>query len=148
MWHEQAITVIMACDLYCCLLPQWVWSFTHMLLELSDCNKMMLWPGCEGRARCRLHKKNVRFVIKRRGCCCNLLVGIALNVQFTTNKMCTKNNTMWWSLLLLVAAVWSFAHMLLGLSDRNITKVKAAMVRAELKTTQTAGIHSSPWLRS
>jgi len=42
-----------------------------------------------------LHKKNVRsvrFVVKRRGCCCNLSGGVALNVWFTTNGMCAKNN--------------------------------------------------------
>ena len=35
----------------------------------------------------------VRFVVKRRGCCCNLSVGVALNVQFTTNEKCALNNT-------------------------------------------------------
>ena len=57
------------------LLAATVWSFAHMLLGLSDHNKMVLWPGCEGCARCRLHKKNVRsvqFVVKTRGCCCSL----------------------------------------------------------------------------
>jgi len=58
--------------------------------------------------------------------CCNLSLGVALNVSFTTNEMCAKNNTkyMWreqaiteWSwhvnstVLLLAAAVWSFAHL-------------------------------------
>jgi len=73
-----------------------VWSFAHLPLGLSDRNKMGLWPGCEGRAKCNLHKKNVRsvrFVAKRRGCFCNLSVGVALNVRFTTNGMCAKNNT-------------------------------------------------------
>jgi len=63
---------------------------------MSDRNKMMLWPECESRARCSLHKKNVRsvrFVVKTRGCCCNLSVGVALNVWFTANGMCAKNNT-------------------------------------------------------
>jgi len=111
-------------DLYCCLLPQcealrtccsgfsersvWsllllaarVWSFAHLLLRLSACNKMVLWPGCECCARCSLHKKNVwsvGFIVKRRGCCCNLSVGVALNVWFNTNGMWAKNNTtyMW-----------------------------------------------------
>jgi len=72
-------------------------SFTHMSLKLSDRNKMVLWPGCEGCTRYRLHiKKNVRlvwFVVKRKGCCCNLSVGVALNVRFTMNGMCAKNNT-------------------------------------------------------
>ena len=33
------------------------------------------------------------FVVKRRGCCCNLSGGVALIVWFTTNWMCAKNNT-------------------------------------------------------
>ena len=43
-----------------------------------------------------LHTKNVRsvwFVVKRRGCCCNLSGGVALIVWFTTNGMCVNNNT-------------------------------------------------------
>ena len=58
--------------------------------------KMVLWPGCEGRAEISLHTKNVRsvrFVVKRRGCCCNPSGGVALIVWFTTNGMCVKNNT-------------------------------------------------------
>jgi len=69
----------------CALLP----------LGLSNHIKMVLWPGCEGHARCSLHKKSVRtvwFIVKRR-CCCNLSIGVALNVSFTTNGMCMKNNT-------------------------------------------------------
>ena len=70
-----------------------MWSFAHLQLRLSDRNKMVLWPGCAG---CSLHKTNVRlvrFIVKRRGRCCNLSIGFALNVQFTTNGMCVKNNT-------------------------------------------------------
>ena len=55
-------------------------SFAHMRLMLSNRNKMVLWPGCEGHAVWNLHKKNVRsvrFIVKRKGCCCNLSVGIA-----------------------------------------------------------------------
>jgi len=51
------------------LLAATVWSFPHMPLGFSDRNKMVLRPGCEGRARCGLHTKNVqsvRFVVKRR----------------------------------------------------------------------------------
>jgi len=65
------------------------------------------------------------------GYCCNLSVGVALNVWFTTNGMCAKNNIHIyvartsdcgaWSLLLLAATVWSFAHLPLGISDRNTT---------------------------
>jgi len=35
--------------------------------------------------------RSVKFVVKRKGCCCNLLVDIVLNVQFTINGMGTKN---------------------------------------------------------
>jgi len=77
------------------LLAATVRSFAHMPLGISDRSKMVLWPGCGGRAVRSLHKKNVRsvrFVVKRRGCCCNLSGGVALNVWFTTNGMCAKNN--------------------------------------------------------
>ena len=56
--------------------------------------QMVLWTGCEGRAEFSLHTKSVRsvrFVVKRRGCCCNLSGGVALIVWFTTNRMCVKN---------------------------------------------------------
>jgi len=51
---------------------------------------MVLWPGCGSHAGFSLRTKNVRsvrFIVKRRGCC-NLSVGVALNVWFTTNGMC------------------------------------------------------------
>ena len=77
------------------LLATIVWSFAHLPLALSNRNKMVLWPGCEGRVRCSCQGKNVRsvwFVVKRRGCCCILSVGFALNVRFTMNGVCVKNN--------------------------------------------------------
>jgi len=86
--------VIAACDIYCCLLPQC--EALHTCCSgFSDCNKMVLCPGCEVRATCNLHKKNVQlvwFIVNRRGCCFNLSVGIALNVRFITNGMCAKDN--------------------------------------------------------
>ena len=57
---------------------------------------MVLWPGCGGRDEFSLHTKNVRsvwFLVKRRGCCCNLSGGVVLIMWFTTNRMCVKNNT-------------------------------------------------------
>jgi len=64
--------------------------------------------------------------------CCNLSSGVELIVWFTTNGMHAKNNNIYaWreqavireiatrSLLLLAAAVRSFAHMPLIISDRN-----------------------------
>jgi len=118
------------------LLAATVWSFAHMPLEISDHNKMVLWPGCGGHAEFSLHTKNVQsvwFVVKRRGCCCNLSGGVALIMWFTTNGMCVKNNTIiyvaracnnkrdcgTWSLLLLAATVRSFAHMPVEISHCN-----------------------------
>ena len=89
--------VIAAHDLYCCLLSQCE-ALRTCRSGFSNRNKMVLWPGYEGRARFSLHKKNmwsVRFVVKRRWCCCNLSGGIALNVWFTTNGMCVKNNNIY-----------------------------------------------------
>ena len=99
-WSEQAIRpigVIMACELYCCLLPQCE-ALRTCRSGFSNRNKMVLWLGCGGCAVWSLHKKNmrsVRFVVKRRGCCCNLSGGVALIVWFTTNRMYTKNNNMY-----------------------------------------------------
>ena len=67
-----------------------------MLQSERHVNKMVMQPGCEGREEFSLHTKNVRsvwFVVKRRGCCCNLFGGVALIVWCTTNGMCGKNNT-------------------------------------------------------
>jgi len=66
-------------------------SFADMPLGLFDRNKVVLWPGCEGRAVWNLHKKSarsVRFAVKRWGFCCNLSSGVALKAWFTTNRMC------------------------------------------------------------
>jgi len=117
------------------LLAATVRSFALMPLRISDRNKMVLWPGCEGRADFSLHTKNmrsVRFVVKRRGCCCNLSGGVALIVWYTLERdmreeqkyVCverasnSKRDCDAWSLLLLAATVRSFAHMLLGISNR------------------------------
>jgi len=70
--------VIMACELYCCSLPQYE-ALRTCCSSFSDRNKMVLWPGCGGRAIWSLHKKNVQsvwFVVKRRGCCWNLSGGL------------------------------------------------------------------------
>jgi len=71
--------------------------------------------------------------------CCNLSGGVALNVRFTTNGMCAKNNTHIYVARtsnnrvsttcdlysLLAATVWNFAHVPLELSDRNSTRRSA-----------------------
>ena len=114
------------------LLAAMVRSSAHIPLGISDRNKMVLWPGCEGCAEFSLHTKNVRsvwFVVKRRGCCCNLSSGLALIVWFTTNGMCAKNKNicMWreqaiewsrwsdfaeWPLIMLVNVVNSWLCLL------------------------------------
>ena len=69
-----------------------------MPLRISDRNNMVLWPGCGGRAEFSLYTKNVRslwFVVKRRGCCCNLSGGVALIAWFTTNRVCAKNKNIY-----------------------------------------------------
>jgi len=56
----------------------------------------LLWPVCECGSRCNPHKRDMRSVhciAIRRECCCNLSVDVALKVWFTTNGLCTKNNT-------------------------------------------------------
>ena len=100
MWREQAmiewsqsVNSIVACGHGAKLCA-------HGRSGFSDRNKIVLWHGCRGRAVWSPHKKNVRsvrFVVKRRGCCCNLSGGVTSNVWFTTNGMCVKNNNifMW-----------------------------------------------------
>jgi len=71
--------------------------------------------------------------------CCNLSGGVALIVWFTTNGMCAKNKNIYaWCkqaiireiathalyCCLLAAMVRSFAHMPLGISDRNIINLE------------------------
>ena len=51
---------------------------------------MVLWPGCRGRAEFSLHTENVRsvwFIVKTRGCCCNLSGGDALAGKFWSYKL-------------------------------------------------------------
>ena len=97
IYGRQASNSKRDCDTWSLLLlAATVRSFAHMLLGISDRNKMVRWPWCEGRAKFSLHTKNVqsvRFVVKRRECCCNLSGGVALIVWFTTNRMCVNNNT-------------------------------------------------------
>ena len=140
------------------LLAATVRSFAHMPLEISDHNKIVLWPGCGGRAEFSLHTKNVQSVwlVITRGCCCSLSSGVALIVWFTTNGMCAKNKNIYawheqaiirdcnaWSLLLLAAAVRSFAHMPLGISDRN-TWIQRSLTTTENKEASSQG-HVAKW---
>jgi len=84
-----------------------------------------MWRSCQ----VHLHKKNVRSVQiigRKRGCSCNLLIGVALNVRFKQTRCVKDSPAKWyqqaivkWSLSKLVPTVWSFAHFLLRLVDCN-----------------------------
>jgi len=106
------------------LLAAKVWSFAHLLLGLSSHNKVVLWPGCVGGFRNNIHKKNVqwvRFIAKRKQCCWNLSVGVALKVWFShvqymkrtrdehvlRFKSCEISIYWWiWMLLFLLKQTW------------------------------------------
>jgi len=51
-----------------------------------------MWRSCQMQPL-QKNVRAVRFVVKRRGCCCNLSVDVALNVRFTMKRMCAKNKT-------------------------------------------------------
>jgi len=62
--------------------------------------------------------------------CCSLLVSVGVNMRFTTKGMCVKNNAhvSWtsrnkmsttWDVYCCLLPVWSFVHLLLGLSNHN-----------------------------
>jgi len=95
IWHEQAIiewswhvNSIVAC----CHSAKLCTHAARNFLSQQNGAVTRMWRLCEFSH----HTKNVRlvwFVVKRRGCCCNLSGGVALNVWFTTNRMCMKNNT-------------------------------------------------------
>ena len=136
-----------------------LWQNFSLLFNALDSEKYFGYAICQAYKICQTF---CLLACQGPKWCYNISVGIALNVQFTANKMCAKNNThiyvartsnnrvlpmewSWWatsndpreaskqlivltmvttkvilwSLLLLVATVWSFAHLLLGLSDRN-----------------------------
>ena len=105
-----------------------------MPLGISDRIKLVLWPGCGGRAEFSLHTKNVRsvwFVVKRRGvvailrwrfvdCVIHHERDVREEQQYIyVAQTSNKRDCDAWSLLLFTAAVRSFAHMPLGISDRN-----------------------------
>jgi len=72
-WSRHVISIVACChSAKLCMLSR---------SSFPNRNKMVLWPGCEGGARFRLHTENVRsvrFIVKRRGCCCNHSAGVAL----------------------------------------------------------------------
>jgi len=86
-WSWHVISIVVCCHIV---------KLCALAAQVSDCNKMVLWLECEGCAKVQTSQKEcamVQFIVKRKGCCCNISVGIVLNVQFTMNGMCTKNNT-------------------------------------------------------
>jgi len=77
-------------DLYCCLLPQCKALCTcrsGFPIAIKWCcdQDVKVVPG----ATLQKNVRSMRFVVKKTGCWGNLLVGVALNVRFTTNGM-------WW----------------------------------------------------
>ena len=72
------------------LLAATVWSFAHLLLGLSNHNNVVLWPRCEGGARCNLHKRNVAY-----DRCCSLQKGrdVVATSQLTLRWKCDAPRT-------------------------------------------------------
>jgi len=87
--------VMMACELYYCLLPRCE-ALRTCRSGFPIATKWCCDQDVEVVQSSAFTQKNVRsvwFVVKRRGCCCNLSGGVALTAWFTTNGMCVKNNT-------------------------------------------------------
>jgi len=62
---------------------------------------MVLSPECEGRVGCSLYTKNVRFTVKRRGCCCNLFGGVAVNARFHHERnVCEEQHPYVWDAII------------------------------------------------
>jgi len=112
IWREQAIIVI-SDDWSLLLLAATVWSFARLLLGLSDRNEMMLWPGCDGRARCNLHKKKSDRCgsLWKRG---DVVASFRLALRCTTNGISVKNNThiYMWREQAIIVVYWIFARNL------------------------------------
>ena len=82
-------------DLYCCWLPQCEALRTchsGFLIEQNGAVTRM-WRSCQVQTSHKNNMRSLRFIVKRRDCCWNLSVDVALNVRLTTNGMCVKNNT-------------------------------------------------------
>ena len=89
--------VISAGDLYCCLLPKC--EALHTCRSgFSDCNTMVLLPGCGGRAEFSLHTRNVRsvwFVVKRGDIVATSLVALRLLFDSPQTGCARRGNTIW-----------------------------------------------------
>ena len=132
-WRKQTIVrEIARHDLYyCCLLPQ------CEALRICRSGFRSQQNGAVTRMWRSSQKEYAISAVhlKMRGYCCNLSIGVALIVWFTTNGMCTKNNNiyMWCeqamieyrsviTLFIIIACCEAFAYMPLGLSDHNTTR--------------------------
>jgi len=76
MWHKQAIIELSRRAISTVVYCQNV-TLCELVFGLSDLNKMVLWPGCEGRARCNFHKTERAIDAVRcemEGCCCTKTV--------------------------------------------------------------------------
>ena len=93
--------------------------------------------GVTRMSRCNLHKKNVRsrqFFVKRRGCCCNLTVSMALTMCNLPETGCALVCALYcWFL-----PVWSSASLLIGFLMATVYKFSvSAAVRWGKHVTQT-----------
>jgi len=119
--------VIAARDLYCCLLPQCKASRTccsgFPIATKWCCDQDAMVVPCETFTQRAV--RSVRFVVKRRGCCCSISLECAIPHEQDVreeqhpyicgaNKQYQSDHSMW-TLLLLAATVRSFAHMPLGI---------------------------------
>jgi len=68
-----------------------VWLDENSKMSIKHTNEPRKWVACN--TSMTQATKNKFLKIDKRCYCCNLLVGVALNVQFTTNWMWPKNNT-------------------------------------------------------
>jgi len=85
--------VISSGDLYCCLLPRCE-ALRTCRSGFPIATKWCCDQDVEVVLSSAFTQKNVRlvwFIVKRRGCCCNLSGGVALIVWFTMNGVCAKN---------------------------------------------------------
>ena len=95
MWCEQAIiewSRRVNSIIACCHSVKFCAHAARAFQSQQNVAVTRMWRSC-------LHKKNVgsvRFVVKKRGCRCNLSAGVALNARFTTNEMCAKNTLYMW----------------------------------------------------
>jgi len=67
-----------------------VWQNFSLLFNAIDSEKYLGYAICQA---CKVCQTFCLQAWQRPKWCCNLLVGVALNVRFITNVMCAKNDT-------------------------------------------------------